>query len=108
MERAEDVLTHKRLLQLAEDPSNCPVVEVRLVQVLQCVLVVMSVGWAKNLNPYLRLLLRGIAMPLAVIIISHLLIANHHFCYLIFCMSLCGRCWYYHLAHLYEMTFKLD
>ncbi|XP_048229675.1 serine/threonine-protein kinase STY17 isoform X2 [Ricinus communis] len=33
VERAEDVLTHKRLLQLAEDPSNRPAFEVRLVQV---------------------------------------------------------------------------
>lgn len=33
VERAEDVLTHKRLLQLAEDPANRPVFEVRLVQV---------------------------------------------------------------------------
>lgn len=33
VERAEDVLTHKRLLQLAEDPANRPVFEVRTVQV---------------------------------------------------------------------------
>ncbi|XVF62251.1 hypothetical protein PTKIN_Ptkin08bG0202400 [Pterospermum kingtungense] len=33
VERAEDVLTHKRLLHLAEDPANCPVFEVRIVQV---------------------------------------------------------------------------
>ncbi|KAI4314699.1 hypothetical protein L6164_027583 [Bauhinia variegata] len=33
VERAEDVLTHKRLLKLAEDPDNLPVFEVRLVQV---------------------------------------------------------------------------
>ncbi|KAF8405477.1 hypothetical protein HHK36_010383 [Tetracentron sinense] len=32
-ERAEDVLTHKRLLQLAHDPANRPAIEVRLVQV---------------------------------------------------------------------------
>ncbi|XP_041019741.1 serine/threonine-protein kinase STY17-like isoform X1 [Juglans microcarpa x Juglans regia] len=32
-ERAEDVLTHKRLLQLAEDPANRPAFDVRLVQV---------------------------------------------------------------------------
>ncbi|KAK1326474.1 Serine/threonine-protein kinase HT1 [Acorus calamus] len=32
VERAEDVLTHKNLLQLAEDPANRPVFEVRLVQ----------------------------------------------------------------------------
>ncbi|CAI0461424.1 unnamed protein product [Linum tenue] len=32
VERAEDVLTHKRLLQLAEDPANRPAFEVRLVQ----------------------------------------------------------------------------
>ncbi|KAF5453851.1 hypothetical protein F2P56_023569 [Juglans regia] len=32
-ERAEDVLTHKRLLQLAEDPDNRPAFDVRLVQV---------------------------------------------------------------------------
>uniref|UniRef100_A0A7N0V9B1 non-specific serine/threonine protein kinase n=1 Tax=Kalanchoe fedtschenkoi TaxID=63787 RepID=A0A7N0V9B1_KALFE len=31
--RAEDVLRHQRLLSLAEDPANRPVVEVRLVQV---------------------------------------------------------------------------
>ncbi|KAL9238430.1 hypothetical protein vseg_012851 [Gypsophila vaccaria] len=34
VERAEDVLTHKRLLQLAHDPSNRPAFDVRLVQVL--------------------------------------------------------------------------
>ncbi|KAJ4841623.1 Serine/threonine-protein kinase sty17 [Turnera subulata] len=33
VERAEDVLTHKRLLLLAEDPANRPALEVRLVQV---------------------------------------------------------------------------
>lgn len=33
VERAEDVLTHKRLLQLAHDPANRPVFDVRLVQV---------------------------------------------------------------------------
>ncbi|RVX16450.1 Serine/threonine-protein kinase STY17 [Vitis vinifera] len=33
VERAEDVLTHQRLLHLAEDPANRPVFEVRLVQV---------------------------------------------------------------------------
>ncbi|KAK9284896.1 hypothetical protein L1049_024077 [Liquidambar formosana] len=33
VERAEDVLTHKRLLHLAEDPANRPAFEVRLVQV---------------------------------------------------------------------------
>ncbi|XWS45615.1 hypothetical protein CRYUN_Cryun15aG0151700 [Craigia yunnanensis] len=33
VERAEDVLTHKRLLHLAEDPANHPVFEVRIVQV---------------------------------------------------------------------------
>ncbi|KAI4327800.1 hypothetical protein L6164_020218 [Bauhinia variegata] len=33
VERAEDVLAHKRLLKLAEDPDNRPVFEVRLVQV---------------------------------------------------------------------------
>lgn len=32
--RAEDVLRHQRLLALAEDPANRPVVEVRLVQVM--------------------------------------------------------------------------
>ncbi|KAF6135637.1 hypothetical protein GIB67_028208 [Kingdonia uniflora] len=32
-ERAEDVLTHKRLLQLAHDPASRPALEVRLVQV---------------------------------------------------------------------------
>ncbi|XP_042003230.1 serine/threonine-protein kinase STY46-like [Salvia splendens] len=34
VERAEDVLTHKRLLHLARDPANRPVFEVRLVQVV--------------------------------------------------------------------------
>ncbi|KAH6757690.1 ACT-like protein tyrosine kinase family protein [Perilla frutescens var. hirtella] len=34
VERAEDVLTHKRLLHLARDPANRPVFEVRLVQVI--------------------------------------------------------------------------
>ncbi|KAK4747729.1 hypothetical protein SAY87_014315 [Trapa incisa] len=33
VERAEDVLMHKTLLQLAHDPENRPVIEVRLVQV---------------------------------------------------------------------------
>lgn len=33
VERAEDVLTHKRLLELAEDPANRPAFDVRLVQV---------------------------------------------------------------------------
>ncbi|XP_074572426.1 serine/threonine-protein kinase STY46-like [Curcuma longa] len=33
VERAEDVLTHKRLLELAEEPANRPVFAVRLVQV---------------------------------------------------------------------------
>lgn len=33
VERAEDVLMHKRLLQLARDPANRPVFEIRLVQV---------------------------------------------------------------------------
>ncbi|KAE9611564.1 hypothetical protein Lalb_Chr06g0163821 [Lupinus albus] len=33
VERAEDVLTHKRLLHLAHDPANRPAIEVRLVQV---------------------------------------------------------------------------
>ncbi|KAG7540226.1 Serine-threonine/tyrosine-protein kinase catalytic domain [Arabidopsis thaliana x Arabidopsis arenosa] len=33
VERAEDVLTHQRLLKLAEDPSTRPVFEVRCVQV---------------------------------------------------------------------------
>ncbi|KAL6226960.1 hypothetical protein ACLB2K_000919 [Fragaria x ananassa] len=33
VERAEDVLTHKRLLQLAKDPANQPAFEVRTVQV---------------------------------------------------------------------------
>ncbi|PPS04632.1 hypothetical protein GOBAR_AA16029 [Gossypium barbadense] len=32
VEREEDVLTHKRLLHLAEDPANRPVFEVRMVQ----------------------------------------------------------------------------
>lgn len=33
LERAEDVLTHKRLLHLARDPANRPAFDVRLVQV---------------------------------------------------------------------------
>ncbi|AES95226.1 putative dual-specificity kinase TKL-Pl-4 family [Medicago truncatula] len=33
VERAEDVLAHKRLLELAEDPANRPAFQVRLVQV---------------------------------------------------------------------------
>ncbi|CAL0331946.1 unnamed protein product [Lupinus luteus] len=33
VERAEDVLAHKRLLKLAEDPTNQPAFQVRLVQV---------------------------------------------------------------------------
>ncbi|KZV39347.1 hypothetical protein F511_17539 [Dorcoceras hygrometricum] len=34
VERAEDVLTHKRLLDLARDPANRPAFEVRLVQAI--------------------------------------------------------------------------
>lgn len=34
IERAEDVLVHKRLLQLAQDPVNRPAFDVRLVQVI--------------------------------------------------------------------------
>ncbi|KAL5706311.1 Serine/threonine-protein kinase sty46 [Ranunculus cassubicifolius] len=34
VERAEDVLTHKKLLKLARNPANRPALEVRLVQVL--------------------------------------------------------------------------
>ena len=34
VERAEDVLTHQRLLRLAEDPATRPVFEVRSVQVI--------------------------------------------------------------------------
>ncbi|KAL2254915.1 UNVERIFIED_CONTAM: Serine/threonine-protein kinase STY46 [Sesamum indicum] len=37
VERAEDVLTHKRLLHLARDPANRPAFEVRLVQKLRLV-----------------------------------------------------------------------
>ncbi|KAL7611287.1 serine/threonine-protein kinase STY17 isoform X1 [Lactuca sativa] len=33
VERAEDVITHKRVLQMAENPANRPAFEVRLVQV---------------------------------------------------------------------------
>lgn len=33
VERADDVLTHKRLLELAHDPANRPSFAVRLVQV---------------------------------------------------------------------------
>ncbi|XP_071695955.1 serine/threonine-protein kinase STY17-like [Rutidosis leptorrhynchoides] len=33
VERAEDVITHKKVLQMAEDPANRPAFEVRLVQV---------------------------------------------------------------------------
>lgn len=35
VERAEDVLTHQRLLKLAEDPATRPVFEVRSVQVIK-------------------------------------------------------------------------
>ncbi|KAJ0964043.1 hypothetical protein J5N97_029165 [Dioscorea zingiberensis] len=38
VERAEDVLTHKRLLQLAHDPANRPAFDVRIVQRMLCVL----------------------------------------------------------------------
>ncbi|XP_042440864.1 serine/threonine-protein kinase STY46-like isoform X1 [Zingiber officinale] len=34
VERAEDVLTHKKLLELAEEPANRPVFAVRLVQII--------------------------------------------------------------------------
>lgn len=33
VERAEDVLTHKKLLELAHDPANRPACAIRLVQV---------------------------------------------------------------------------
>lgn len=33
VERAEDVLTHKRMLHLANDPANRPAFDVRVVQV---------------------------------------------------------------------------
>lgn len=39
LERAEDVLTHKRLLDLARNPANRPAFEVRLVQVRSCYVV---------------------------------------------------------------------
>lgn len=39
VERAEDVLTHKRLLHLARDPLNRPVFEVRVVQVSEFIAV---------------------------------------------------------------------
>lgn len=39
VERAEDVLTHKKLLHLARDPSNRPVFEVRVVQVSEFIAV---------------------------------------------------------------------
>ena len=35
VERAEDVLAHKRLLKLAEDPASRPAFQVRLVQVVK-------------------------------------------------------------------------
>ena len=34
VERAEDVLTHKRLLKLAEESVNQPAFDVRIVQVI--------------------------------------------------------------------------
>ncbi|CAM8977342.1 unnamed protein product [Rhodiola kirilowii] len=34
VDRAEDVLAHKKLLYLAQDPANRPIIEVRLVQVV--------------------------------------------------------------------------
>lgn len=46
VERAEDVLTHKRLLHLARDPANRPAFEVRLVQVNYYYIVL-------HLNPYM-------------------------------------------------------
>ncbi|XP_073033984.1 serine/threonine-protein kinase STY46-like isoform X3 [Primulina eburnea] len=39
VERAEDVLTHKRLLDLARDPANRPAFEVRLVQLIKVLIV---------------------------------------------------------------------
>jgi hypothetical protein len=38
VERAEDVLMHKRLLHSAYDPQNRPAIEVHLVQVLSSLL----------------------------------------------------------------------
>ncbi|MBA0751059.1 hypothetical protein Gogos_002427, partial [Gossypium gossypioides] len=41
VERAEDVLIHKRLLYLAHDPANRPAMEVRLVQfIVKCLMMV--------------------------------------------------------------------
>lgn len=37
MERAQDVLMHKRLLHMAHDPATRPAVQVRLVQVIYAI-----------------------------------------------------------------------
>ncbi|MBA0873127.1 hypothetical protein Goshw_027440, partial [Gossypium schwendimanii] len=48
VERAEDVLIHKRLLYLAHDPANRPAMEVRLVQLL-------VLNGARSMNEVLKL-----------------------------------------------------
>lgn len=52
MERAEDVLTHKRLLKLAEESHDLPAFDVRIVQVNQISIVclVLSFIFFKNLQ----------------------------------------------------------
>ncbi|KAI8007749.1 Serine/threonine-protein kinase STY17 [Camellia lanceoleosa] len=49
VERAEYVLTHKRLLHLAEDPATRLVFEVRLVQVIR-----IWICFIVNLDPFCR------------------------------------------------------
>ena len=57
VERAEDVLTHQRLLKLAEDPATRPVFEVRCVQVIEKHLSFLSLSliffWILNSLAYL-------------------------------------------------------
>uniref|UniRef100_A0A7C9CNK3 non-specific serine/threonine protein kinase n=1 Tax=Opuntia streptacantha TaxID=393608 RepID=A0A7C9CNK3_OPUST len=53
VERAEDVLTHKRLLHLAHDPANRPAVDVRLVQVRPVSEVTMDQN-AQESSPFAR------------------------------------------------------
>lgn len=54
MERAEDVLMHKRLLHLAHDPSNRPAIEIRLVQA--CVdLLSLCISISENFNIFLSI-----------------------------------------------------
>lgn len=60
VERAEDVLMHKRLLELAHDPDNRPSIEIRLVQVTDSMILQLSMSY--TLIDYLIDFLLGLSM----------------------------------------------